>query len=126
MKEFTTVVPLYISDDGLKQSIDKSIIERYERCQREEQFEKRVYVRHLCEGTKLYKFTDVNDLHEFLKYHPYTQNHTADYFGYFVYIDDDTYHVLRDNIIIELSEYTLKLQQKIRKYNNLLANVTIK
>ena len=43
MKKSTINVPLYISDDGLKQSTDKSIIERYERCQREEQFEKRVY-----------------------------------------------------------------------------------
>ena len=124
MKKSTINVPLYISDDGLKQSTDKSIIERYERNQREEQFEKRVYVKNICDGTKLYKFTDVNDLHEFLKYHPYTQNHTADYFGYFVYIDDDTYHVLYDNVILELSEYLLKLKQKIHNYNIILNRVT--
>ena len=53
MKESTTNVTLYISDDGAKQSTDKTIVERYEFWQNKQQFENRVFIKHICDGTSL-------------------------------------------------------------------------
>lgn len=126
MQQLTTNTTIYVSDDGLKQSTDKFTIQIYEHNQRKEQFDKRARVKHICAGTSLYNFTSRNDLREFLKYHRGVRNYTSNYLGYFVYIDYDKYNVFGDNVLLELSEYTESLQQKIHQYNTFLAKTIIK
>lgn len=118
---------IYVSDDGKRKSHFPSEIEAYESMQLKEIFEKRTQLGKISPFTTLYDFSK-GDLDTFKKLNNDVDTEEVMEFengGYYVYIQDSDYdNVGKNESLYNLRNYEVKVNQKIRWYQNVLDNIT--
>lgn len=119
--------PIYVSDDGKRKSHFPSEIEVYENMQLQAIFERRTSLGKISPFTTLYDFAK-GDLDTFKKFNNGVDTEEVmelENGGYYVYIQDSDYdQVGEDESLYNLRNYEVKVNQKIRWYQNVLDNIT--
>lgn len=118
---------IYVSDDGKRKSHFPSEIEAYENMQLHEIFERRTQLGKISPFTTLYDFSK-GDLDTFKKLNNDVDTEEvmeSENGGYYVYIEDSDYDNVGENdSLYNLRNYEVKVNQKIRWYQNVLDNIT--
>lgn len=126
MRTETETKTVYVSDDGKRKSYSQSEIETYEKDQLKEVFNKRTQLGKISPFTTLYDF-DKGDLDTFKKLNNDVYTEEVMEFengGYYVYIQDSDYDNVGENkSLYNLRNYEVKVNQKIRWYQNVLDNI---
>ena len=127
MRTETETKTVYVSDDGKRKSYSQSEIETYENMQLQVIFEKRTQLGKISPFTTLYDF-DKGDLNTFRKFYKGVDTEGVTEFkngGYYVYIQDSDYDEVGENeSLYDLRNYEVKVNQKIRWYQNVLNDIT--
>ncbi len=127
MRTETETRTIYVSDDGKRKSYSQSEIETYENIQLQEIFERRTQLGKISAFTTLYDFSK-GDLDTFRKFYNGVDTEELMEFengGYYVYIQDSDYDQVGENeSLYNLRNYEVKVNQKIRWYQNVLDNIT--
>ena len=127
MRRETETRTIYVSDDGKRKSYSQSEIETYENMQLQTIFEKRTSLGKISAFTTLYDFSK-GDLDTFRKFYNGVDTGGVTEFengGYYVYIQDSDYDQIGENeSLYNLRNYEVKVDQKIRWYQNVLNNIT--
>lgn len=127
MRTETETKTVYVSDDGKRKSYSQSEIEMYEKDQLKEVFNKRTQLGKISPFTTLYDFSK-GDLDTFRKFYKGVDTEEVTEFengGYYVYIQDSDYdHVGENESLYDLRNYEVKVNQKIRWYQNVLNDIT--
>ena len=126
MRTETETKTVYVSDDGKKKSYSKSEIETYENMQLQVIFERRTQLGKISPFTTLYDFSK-GDLDTFRKFYNGVDTEGVTEFengGYYVYIQDSDYDQVGENeSLYDLRNYEVKVNQKIRWYQNILDDI---
>lgn len=126
MRTETETKTVYVSDDGKRKSYSQSEIETYENMQLQVIFERRTQLGKISPFTTLYDF-DKGDLNIFRKFHNGVDTEGVTEFengGYYVYIQDSDYDQVGENeSLYDLRNYEVKVNQKIRWYQNILDDI---
>ena len=127
MRTETETRTIYVSDDGKRKSYSQSEIETYENMQLQEIFERRTQLGKISVFTTLYDFSK-GDLDTFRKFNNGVDTDEVMEFengGYYVYVQDCDYDQIGENeSLYNLRNYEVKVNQKIRWYQNVLDNIT--
>lgn len=127
MRTETETRTIYVSDDGKRKSYSQSEIETYENMQLQAIFERRTQLGKISPFTTLYDFAK-GDLDTFRKFSNGINTEELIEFengGYYVYIQDSDYdQVGEDESLYNLKNYEVKVNQKIRWYQNILDNIS--
>lgn len=127
MRTKTITTTIYVSDDGKRKSYSQSEIEAYEKRQLKEIFERRTQLGKISPFTTLYDFSK-GDLDTFKKLNNDVDTEEvmeSENGGYYVYIQDSDYDNVGENeSLYNLRNYEVKVNQKIRWYQNVLNNIT--
>ena len=127
MRTETETKTVYVSDDGKRKSYSQSEIETYEKDQLKEVFNKRTQLGKISPFTTLYDFSK-GDLDTFRKFYNGVNTEGVTEFengGYYVYIQDSDYDQVGENeSLYDLRNYEVKVNQKIRWYQNILDDIT--
>lgn len=127
MRTETETRTIYVSDDGKRKSYSQSEIETYENMQLQAIFERRTQLGKISPFTTLYDFAK-GDLDTFRKFSNGVNTEELIEFengGYYVYIQDSDYdQVGEDDSLYNLRNYEVKVNQKIRWYQNILDNIS--
>lgn len=127
MRTETETRTIYVSDDGKRKSYSQSEIKTYENIQLQEIFERRTSLGKISAFTTLYDFSK-GDLDTFRKFYNGVDTEELMEFengGYYVYIQDSDYDQIGENeSLYNLRNYEVKVNQKIRWYQNVLDNIT--
>lgn len=127
MRTETETKTVYVSDDGKKKSYSQSEIETYEKDQLKEVFNKRTQLGKISPFTTLCDFSK-GDLDTFRKFYNGVDTEGVTEFengGYYVYIQDSDYDQVGENeSLYDLRNYEVKVNQKIRWYQNILDDIT--
>ena len=127
MRTETETKTVYVSDDGKRKSYSQSEIETYEKDQLKEVFNKRTQLGKISPSTTLYDFSK-GDLDTFKKFYNGVDTEGVTEFengGYYVYIQDSDYDQVGENeSLYDLRNYEVKVNQKIRWYQNVLNDIT--
>lgn len=127
MRTETETKTVYVSDDGKRKSYSQSEIETYEKDQLKEIFNKRTQLGGISPFTTLYDFSK-GDLDTFRKFYNGVNTEGVTEFengGYYVYIQDSDYDQVGENeSLYDLRNYEVKVNQKIRWYQNILNDIT--
>lgn len=127
MRTETETKTVYVSDDGKKKSYLQSEIEAYENMQLQAIFERRTQLGKISPFTTLYDFSK-GDLNTFRKFYNGVDTEGVTEFengGYYVYIQDSDYDQVGENeSLYDLRNYEVKVNQKIRWYQNVLNDIT--
>lgn len=127
MRTETETKTIYVSDDGKRKSYSQSEIENYEKDQLKEVFNKRTQLGKISPFTTLYDFAK-GDLDTFRKFYNGVDTEGVTEFengGYYVYIQDSDYDQVGENeSLYDLRNYEVKVNQKIRWYQNVLNDIT--
>lgn len=126
MRTETETRTIYVSDDGKRRSYSQSEIETYENMQLQAIFERRTQLGKISSFTTLYDFSK-GDLDTFRKFNNDVNTEELMKFengGYYVYIQDSDYDQIGENeSLYNLRNYEVKVNQKIRWYQNVLDNI---
>ena len=126
MRTETEIKTVYVSDDGKRKSYSQSEIEAYEKNQLKEVFERRTQLGKISPFTTLYDFAK-GDLDTFRKFYNDVDTEEVMEFengGYYVYIQDSDYDQVGENeSLYDLRNYEVKVNQKIRWYQNILDDI---
>lgn len=127
MRTETETRTIYVSDDGKRKSYSQSEIETYENMQLQAIFERRTSLGKISAFTTLYDFAK-GDLDTFRKFYNGVDTDGVTEFengGYYVYIQNCDYDQIGENeSLYNLRNYEVKVNQKIRWYQNVLDNIT--
>ena len=127
MRTETETKTVYVSDDGKRKSYSQSEIETYENMQLQVIFERRTQLGKISPFTTLYDFSK-GDLDTFRKFYNGVNTEGVTEFengGYYVYIQDSDYDQVGENeSLYDLRNYEVKVNQKIRWYQNVLNDIT--
>lgn len=127
MRTETETKTIYVSDDGKRKSYSQSEIEEYEKDQLKEIFNKRTQLGKISPFTTLYDFAK-GDLDTFRKFYNGVDTEGVTEFengGYYIYIQDSDYDQVGENeSLYDLRNYEVKVNQKIRWYQNVLNDIT--
>lgn len=127
MRTETETRTIYVSDDGKRKSYSQSEIETYENMQLQAIFERRTQLGKISAFTTLCDFAK-GDLDTFKKFNNSVDTEEVMEFengGYYVYIQDSDYDQIGENeSFYNLMDYKVKVNQKIRWYQNILDNIT--
>ena len=126
MRTETETKTVYVSDDGKRKSYSQSEIEAYENMQLQAIFERRTQLGKISPFTTLYDFSK-GDLDTFRKFYNGVDTEGVTEFengGYYVYIQDSDYDQVGENdSLYDLRNYEVKVNQKIRWYQNVLDDI---
>lgn len=126
MKTETETKTIYVSNDGKRKSYSQSEIEKYEKRQLKEIFERRTIVAPISTSTTLYLFKK-GDIKTFKEFHPdvYLDAINEDEEGYFVYVYDSTYDDIGDSYhLYHYKWYETMTLERIEHYKDILDNIT--
>lgn len=127
MRTETETRTIYVSDDGKRKSYSQSEIETYENMQLQAIFEIRTQLGKISPFTTLYDFAK-GDLDTFRKFYNDANTEEVMEFengGYYVYIQDSDYDQVGENkSLYNLRSYEIKVNSKIRWYQNVLDDIT--
>ena len=127
MRTETETKTVYVSDDGKRKSYSQSEIETYENMQLQAIFERRTQLGKISPFTTLYDLAK-DDLNTFRKFYNGVDTEGVTEFengGYYVYIQDSDYDQVGENeSLYDLRNYEVKVNQKIRWYQNVLNDIT--
>lgn len=126
MKTELETKTIYVSNDGKRKSYSQSEIEKYEKRQLKEIFERRTIVTHISTSTTLYLFKK-GDIKTFKEFHPeaYIDIIGEDEEGYFVYIYDSTYDDIGDSYHLYRQRwYETMTLERIEHYKDILDSIT--
>lgn len=127
MRAETETRTIYVSDDGKRKSYSQSEIETYENMQLQAIFERRTQLGKISPFTTLYDFAK-GDLDTFRKFYNDANTEEVMEFengGYYVYIQDSDYDQVGENkSLYNLRSYEIKVNSKIRWYQNVLDDIT--
>lgn len=126
MRTETETRTIYVSDDGKRKSYSQSEIETYENMQLQAIFERRTSLGKISAFTTLYDFSK-GDLDTFRKFNNGVDTEELMEFEngrYYVYIQNSDYDQVGENeSLYNLRNYEVKVNQKIRWYQNVLDNI---
>lgn len=126
MKTELETKTIYVSNDGKRKSYSQSEIEKYEKRQLKEIFERRTIVAHISTSTTLYLFKK-GDIKTFKEFHPEADLDIIgeDEEGYFVYIYDSTYDDIGDSYHLYRQRwYETMTLERIEHYKDILDSIT--
>lgn len=131
MRTETETKTIYVSNDGKRKSYSQSEIEKYEKRQLKEIFERRTIVANISTSTTLYLFKK-GDIKTFKEFHPEAYINVIsedvigeDEEGYFVYVHDSTYDDIGDSYhLYHQRWYETMTLERIEHYKDILDSIT--